>query len=103
MINSCTIDCVLVYIFHFDEVWFYSDTNLRAHFSPALAFSVLYINAKIVTILNRSASSFPTPQHKKTVVITAIVASPTGPCTYWDCLNTDTTVLGEERLTNRFC
>ena len=37
---------------------------------------------KIVTILNSSAHSFAKHQHKTTVVITAIVASPAGPCTY---------------------
>ena len=51
---------------------------------------------KIVTILNSSARSFPKHQHKTTVVITAIVASPACPCTYSDCLNTDTTVSGED-------
>ena len=52
---------------------------------------------KIVTILNSSATSFPNPQQKKNVVITAIVGSPTGPYTYWGGLNTDTTVHGKNR------
>ena len=65
---------IVPYSIHFDEVWFYSDTYLRAHFSPAWACSVLHINAK--------ARSIPKHQHRMTVVITAIVASPAGPCTY---------------------